>query len=142
MLRAPTRTVAFSLWYWPVSGAYLRMYFPLADVMWYSSLVYQILPNVELPSGQVLLEKSSVNDVSDERVLLFELLFEFVFRFPFAFVFRFALRLLLVLVMTTRLLLSLVTLAITIIRITKPIPRTTKIAPMPSSQGQTLRFCG
>jgi hypothetical protein len=118
------------------------MYLPLAEVMWYSSLVYQIFPNVELPSGQFLLEKSSVNEVNEERVLLFELLFEFEFRFPFAFVLRFALRLLLVFMFTTRLLLSFVTLAITIIRTTRPIPRNTRTAPMPSSQGQTLRFCG
>jgi hypothetical protein len=28
------------------------------------------------------------------------------------------------------------------IRITTPIPMNTKTAPMPSNQGQTLRFCG
>src|SRR5436190_13324975 len=118
------------------------MYFPLEEVMWYSSFEYQIRPYCDKPSCQVLLEKSSVNDVSDERVLLFELLFEFVFRFPLTFVFRFVLRLLLLFAFATRLLLSFVTSAITKIRTTKPMPRNTSTAPMPSCQAHTLRFCG
>ena len=142
MLRAPTRTVEFSVWYDPVSGAYLRMYFPLAEVMWYSSLEYQILPNGDNPSDQALVEKSSVNEVSDERVLLFELLLLFVFRLAFALALRFALRFVLVFVLATRLPLSFVTLRIAKIKIAKPIPRTTRTAPMPSSHGHTLRFCG
>src|ERR1051326_7339127 len=99
-------------------------------------------PYGEVPSGQFLLEKSSVKDVSDERVLLLELLLLFVLRFTFAFEFRFALRFALLFALATRLPLSFVILAIANIRITSPIPSNARMAPIPNSQGQTLRFLG
>src|SRR5205085_10575114 len=64
---------------------------------------------------------------------VFRLAFEC--RFAERFVFVLATRLLL-------LLLSLVIFAIAKIRITKPITTKTSTAPMPNTQGHTLRFCG
>src|SRR5262249_19641112 len=90
---------------------------------------------------QVWLEKSSVKVERDERVFEFsfdsELVFLFALVLVLVFVFRFARRFELPL-----LLLLLVMLAMAKIRMTTPIPMNTSTAPMPSSHGQTLRFCG
>src|ERR1041385_3501841 len=111
--------------------------------MWYSSLSYQVRPEVIVPVHQVSSEKSSVTDVSDERVfaLSFELLLSLMFRL--LFVFRFALRFVLVLAFASRLLLLVfVIFVIATIRIINPITMKTSTAPMPRSHGQTLRFDG
>ena len=120
------------------------MYFPADEVMWYSSSVYQIRPYGDVPSDHALLEKSSVNDVSDERVLLFELLLLLVLRFPFVFVFEFlfVFRLVFVLAFATRLLLSFVIFIIATTKTPAPTTRSTTITPMPNSHGQRLRFRG
>src|SRR6266705_1119149 len=99
-----------------------------------------MLPYVDGPTPQLGVEKSSVNDVRDERVFEFSLVFVLVLSFVFRFVlvFRFAARF--VLVFATRLLLLLVIFAIAKIRMTRPITTKTSTAPIPNNQGQTLRF--
>src|SRR6266850_2171114 len=98
-----------------------------------------MLPNCDSPVPQVLFEKSSVNDVKLDRE--FALLFV---SSAFAFVFLFALRFatLFELFEFPLLLLLLAILATAKIRITTPIPMKTRTAPIPSIQGQALRFCG
>src|SRR5882762_3365671 len=98
-----------------------------------------MLPYCESPVPQTLFEKSSVkvDKVERELVLVFvSSAFVFLFVLRFATLFElFELRLLL-------LLLSLVMLLTAKTRITTPIPMNTSTAPIPSSQGQMLRFCG
>jgi hypothetical protein len=84
-----------------------------------------------------------VNEVSDERVLalLFELVLSFALRL--LLVFRLAFRFVLVFALAIRLpLFVLVIFVIANIRITSPMPINTSTAPIPRSQGQTLRFRG
>ena len=83
-----------------------------------------------------------MNEVSDDRVFEFSFAFVLVLSFVFrlAFEFRFAERF--VFVLATRLLLSLVILAIANTRMTKPITTKTSTAPIPKNHGHTLRFCG
>src|SRR5258708_6834984 len=99
-----------------------------------------MLPYCESPVPQTLFEKSSVkvDNVERELVLVFvSSAFVFLFVLRFATLFElFELRLLLLL------LLSLVMLLTAKTRITTPMPMNTSTAPIPSSQGQTLRFCG
>src|SRR6185503_18548191 len=90
-----------------------------------------MLPNCDGPVPQLCVEKSSVKVVRSERVLVFE----------FVLTVRFAARLLLFPLELLLLLLLLATLAIASIRITTPMPIKTSTAPIPSSQGHTLRFC-
>src|SRR6266853_321020 len=96
-----------------------------------------MLPYCDSPVPQVLFEKSSVNDVKLDRefaLVFVSSAFAFLFALRFATLFElfeFAL-----------LLLSLAILATAKIRITTPMPMKTSTAPMPSTQGQTLRFWG
>src|SRR6267378_1025228 len=90
-----------------------------------------MFPNCDGPVPQLCVEKSSVNVVRSERV--------FALLFALALAFRFAGRLLL---FPALLLFSFATLAIANIRMTTPMPIKTSTAPMPNTQGQTLRFCG
>src|SRR5437870_12408701 len=76
-----------------------------------------------------------------ECVFAFSLLAAFVFLFVFALVFRFATREF-ELFELRLLLLSPVILAIANTRITNPIPRNTRTAPIPKIHGQALRLCG
>src|SRR5262245_1874 len=95
---------------------------PTIACMWYSSLSYHVRPEAMVPVHHVSSEKSSVNEVSDERVLalLFELTLSFVLRL--LFVFRLTLRFVLVFALASRLLLFvLVIFAIAKMRITRPI---------------------
>src|ERR1044071_330259 len=94
-----------------------------------------MLPNCDGPVPQLSFEKSSLKDVNVERVLVFSFVFSFVFLLAF-FVATFELALFVFPV----LLFSLVTLAIAKTKMTRPIPTNTSTAPIPSSQGQTLRF--
>ena len=85
-----------------------------------------------------------MNVASVERLLVLSLvfsLFEFLFVFVFALVFRFATREF-ALFELRLLLLSLVILAIANTRITSPIPKNTRTAPIPRIHGQALRLCG
>src|SRR5215510_1221507 len=98
-----------------------------------------MFPNCEGPVPQLWVEKSSVKDVNDERVLVFSLLSEFVLMFSLLFVLRLAtfefelFELLLAVLLF-------VTLAMAKTRITSPIPTNTSTAPIPRIHGQTLRF--
>src|SRR5260370_5173668 len=93
--------------------------------------------NCDGPVPQLCVEKSSVKVVRSERV--FALLFALALALELEVAVRFAERLLL---FPRLLLLSLATLAIANIRMTTPMPIKASTAPIPNSQGQTLRFCG
>src|SRR5436190_6775727 len=101
-----------------------------------------MFPNCEGPVPHSSFEKSSVIEVRVERVFAFSLALvfpavEFALRLRLLLTDRFVFELPLLL-----LLLSLVMLAIAKIKITTPMPMKTSTAPIPSSHGQTLRFCG
>src|SRR5437762_14259705 len=108
--------------------------------MWYSSSEYQARPSSQVPVPKLCAEKSSVTVAGFELVFVFSLvLFEFVFLLRLAD-FQLVLFELLELFAMRLPLLSFVTRATMTINTITPIPIKTSTAPMPSSQGQTLRF--
>src|SRR5260370_37753962 len=82
------------------------------------------------PAPQLWVEKSSVKVVRSDRFFVLLFVLALAFRFPGG-----------LLLFPPLLLLSLATLAIANIRMTTPMPIKTSTAPMPNTQGQTLRFC-